>query len=54
MTDDPLLQAALRDETGSAPVGCNVENAACLRGLCAEAVALGALVVAGQSGGRRR
>jgi len=42
--------AALRDEQGRIHVGCNVENAAYPQGLCAEAVALGQLVVAG---GRR-
>lgn len=42
--------AALRDELGRVHVGCNVENAAYPQGLCAEAVALGALVTAG---GRR-
>lgn len=42
--------AALRDERGRMHVGCNVENAAYPQGLCAEAVALGALVAAG---GRR-
>jgi cytidine deaminase len=42
--------AALRDEHGRVHVGCNVENAAYPQGLCAEAVALGALVAAG---GRR-
>ncbi len=39
--------AALRDERGRVHVGCNVENAAYPQGLCAEAVALGALVAAG-------
>lgn len=39
--------AALRDEQGRIHVGCNVENAAYPQGLCAEAVALGALVAAG-------
>lgn len=42
--------AALRDEQGRVHLGCNVENAAYPQGLCAEAVALGALVAAG---GRR-
>jgi cytidine deaminase len=42
--------AALSDEQGRVHVGCNVENAAYPQGLCAEAVALGALVAAG---GRR-
>lgn len=39
--------AALRDEQGRIHSGCNVENAAYPEGLCAEAVALGALVRAG-------
>ena len=39
--------AALLDEQGLIHVGCNVENAAYPQGLCAEAVALGQLVVAG-------
>jgi cytidine deaminase len=39
--------AALLDEQGRIHAGCNVENAAYPQGLCAEAVALGALVVAG-------
>ncbi|HTP74628.1 MAG TPA: cytidine deaminase [Burkholderiaceae bacterium] len=39
--------AALLDEQGRVHVGCNVENAALPQGLCAEAVALGALVAAG-------
>ncbi len=39
--------AALADEWGRVHVGCNVENAAYPQGLCAEAVALGALVAAG-------
>jgi cytidine deaminase len=42
--------AALQDERGRVHAGCNVENAAYPQGLCAEAVALGALVAAG---GRR-
>jgi len=42
--------AALRDEQGRVHAGCNVENAAYPEGLCAEAVALGQLVLAG---GRR-
>jgi cytidine deaminase len=42
--------AALLDEHGRVHSGCNVENAAYPQGLCAEAVALGALVTAG---GRR-
>src|SRR5262245_57333347 len=39
--------AALLDEQGRVHAGCNVENAALPQGLCAEAVALGALVAAG-------
>ena len=39
--------AALLDEQGRIHAGCNVENAAYPQGLCAEAVALGALVLAG-------
>jgi cytidine deaminase len=39
--------AALLDEQGRVHVGCNVENAALPQSLCAEAVALGALVAAG-------
>ena len=39
--------AALLDEHGRVHAGCNVENAAYPQGLCAEAVALGALVLAG-------
>ncbi len=42
--------AALQDEQGRIHAGCNVENAAYPQGLCAEAVALGLLVLAG---GRR-
>jgi cytidine deaminase len=39
--------AALLDEQGRIHAGCNVENAAYPQGLCAEAVAIGALVLAG-------
>jgi cytidine deaminase len=39
--------AALLDEQGRVHAGCNVENAALPQSLCAEAVALGALVAAG-------
>jgi cytidine deaminase len=42
--------AALQDEQGRIHAGCNVENAAHPQGLCAEAVALAHLVLAG---GRR-
>ena len=39
--------AALLDEQGRIHAGCNVENAAFPQGLCAEAGALSALVLAG-------
>ena len=39
--------AVLLDEQGRIHAGCNVENAAYPQGLCAEAVALGHLVLAG-------
>jgi len=42
--------AALLDEHGRIHAGCNVENAAYPQGQCAEATAIGALVMAG---GRR-
>jgi cytidine deaminase len=42
--------AAVLDELRRIHAGCNVENAAYPQGLCAEAVALGAMVAAG---GRR-
>jgi cytidine deaminase len=42
--------AALLDDQGRIHAGCNVENVAYPEGLCAEAVALGHLVLAG---GRR-
>ncbi len=42
--------AALLDDQGRIHAGCNVENAAYPQGLCAEAVALGQLVL---GGGRR-
>lgn len=42
--------AAVLDERGQVHAGCNVENAAYPQGLCAEAAALGAMVLAG---GRR-
>lgn len=42
--------AALRDEQGRIHAGCNVENAAYPQGQCAEATAIGHLVLAG---GRR-
>lgn len=39
--------AAVLDETGTVHAGCNVENAAYPQGWCAEATALGAMVMAG-------
>lgn len=45
-----LVGAALLDEHGRIHAGCNVENAAYPQGQCAEATAIGALVLAG---GRR-
>ena len=42
--------AALVDETGAVHTGCNVENAAFPEGICAEANAIGAMIV---SGGKR-
>ena len=45
-----LVGAAVLDEDGRIHAGCNVENAAYPEGLCAEAVALGAMVA---NGGRR-
>ena len=42
-----FVGAALMDEQGRIHAGCNVENAAYPQGLCAEAVALGHLVLAG-------
>ena len=42
--------AAVLDENGAVHAGCNVENAAYPQGWCAEATALGAMVMAG---GRR-
>ena len=42
-----MVGAALLDEHGRVHAGCNVENAAYPQSLCAEAVALGALVAAG-------
>lgn len=43
-----LVGAALLCADGSIVVGCNVENASFPAGTCAERVALGAAVVAGQ------
>lgn len=42
-----LVGAALLDEQGRIHAGCNVENAAYPQGQCAEATAIGALVMAG-------
>jgi cytidine deaminase len=39
--------AAILDENGEVHVGCNVENSAYPQGACAEAGAIGAMVVAG-------
>ena len=39
--------AAVLDESGRIHAGCNVENAAYPEGLCAEAAALSAMVLAG-------
>lgn len=39
--------AAVLDDTGAVHAGCNVENAAYPQGWCAEATALGAMVMAG-------
>ncbi len=40
--------AAVRGESGAIYAGCNVENAAYPEGICAEANALGAMVMAGE------
>ena len=45
-----LVGAAVLDEHGRVHAGCNVENAAYPQGVCAEAAALSAMVLAG---GRR-
>jgi cytidine deaminase len=45
-----LVGAAVLDEQGQVHAGCNVENAAYPQGVCAEAAALSAMVLAG---GRR-
>lgn len=42
--------AAILDESGKVHVGCNVENAAYPQGQCAEASAIGSMIV---SGGKR-
>ncbi len=41
--------AAVRGASGRVYAGCNVENAAYPEGLCAEAVAIGACVAAGET-----
>lgn len=40
--------AAVRGASGTIYVGCNVENAAYPEGLCAEAVAISAMIMAGE------
>ena len=42
-----MVGAALLDEQGRIHAGCNIENAAYPQGMCAEAVALAHLVLAG-------
>ena len=42
-----LVGAAVLDELGRVHAGCNVENAAYPLGMCAEAVAIAAMVLAG-------
>ena len=42
-----LVGAAVLDDQGRVHAGCNVENAAYPQGVCAEAGALGAMVLAG-------
>jgi cytidine deaminase len=44
-----LVGAAVLDDQGRVHVGCNLENAAYPEGLCAEAGALSAMVVAGST-----
>ena len=44
-----LVGAALVDDLGATHAGCNVENAAYPEGLCAEASALAAMVLAGST-----
>jgi len=44
-----LVGAALLDEQGRVHAGCNVENAAYPQGVCAEAGAISAMVLAGGS-----
>ena len=47
-----LVGAAVLDEQGRIHSGCNVENAAYPEGLCAEASALSAMVLAGSTHAR--
>lgn len=42
--------AAIRSDTGRIHIGCNVENAAYPQGTCAEAGAIAAMIVAGDTG----
>ena len=42
------LRAAVRGESGAIHTGCNVENAAYPEGICAEAAAIAAMVMAGE------
>jgi len=44
-----LVGAAIRAENGAVFTGCNVENAAYPEGVCAEAGAISAMVLAGQT-----
>ena len=47
-----LVGAAVMDEQGRIHAGCNVENAAYPQGVCAEASALSAMVLAGSTQAR--
>lgn len=49
-----LVGAALRCDDGSVHAGCNVENAAYPQGVCAEAGAISAMVLAGANAAGRR
>lgn len=42
-----FVGVAVQDENGDIHIGCNVENSSFPEGVCAEAVAIGAMVVAG-------
>lgn len=42
--------SAIRSDTGRIHIGCNVENAAYPQGTCAEAGAIAAMIVAGDTG----